>query len=91
MAKRIIARFQPQAWMRGYAVNVDPEGETTWDVTDAIAAMGREAALALQDDQYETDDLRDLPAAPAWVREYVMVQDSIQAYFSDEGEQACPR
>jgi hypothetical protein len=30
---RIIAEFVPQAWQDDYAVEVDPEGETTWDAS----------------------------------------------------------
>lgn len=67
---RIVARFVPQAWVRDYAVEVDPYGPTTWDVTDQIVAMGEYAALALVDDQYATDDLRNHPNAPQWVKDW---------------------
>ena len=31
------ARFNPQAWVNDYAIDVDPQGPTTWDATDAVA------------------------------------------------------
>lgn len=85
--KRITARFQAQAWLNDYAIDVDPEGPTTWDVTEEIVAMGRDKALALKDNQYETDDLRFSRNAPEWVREwtgpfYICVEESIAMYFA---------
>jgi len=68
--QRIIARFVPQAWVGGNAINVDPEGETEFDVTDHVLSMPREDALALRNDSYESDDLRDLPTAPEWARSW---------------------
>jgi hypothetical protein len=83
--KRIIAEFVPQAWVNDYTITVDAEGETKFDVTNRILEMGREAALALRDDTYETDNLRDL--APTWAQDwggpfYVRVEMAIEEYFS---------
>jgi hypothetical protein len=85
--KRIIAKFIPQAWVRDYAMEVDSEGEDKWDVTDAILSMPCEEALAMQDGQYESDSLRELPSAPKWVRDWggpfcVEVEASIEKFFS---------
>lgn len=35
---RFTARFFPEAWVRDQAVEVDPEGETQWDVTEHVLA-----------------------------------------------------
>ena len=83
---RIIARFVPQAWVNDYAVGVDCEGPDKWDCTDEILAMGRERALLLEDDAFDTDHLRQSPKAPAWVRAwsgpfYVVVEDAVAEYF----------
>jgi hypothetical protein len=83
---RIIAEFLPQVWVRDFAMTVDPLGPTTFDVTEAVLAMGELRARALRDDQHETDHLRDLPTAPAWVTEWpgpfsIHVEASIDAYF----------
>lgn len=83
---RIIATFVPQAWINDYAVDVDPEGPTKWDITDHILAMGKDAALALKDNDYPTDDLRYTDNAPTWIKEwrgpfYVRVKDAIRDYF----------
>lgn len=83
---RIVAEFVPQAWQDDYAVEVDPEGETTWDVTDYVVALGRKPALALRDSSQEADDLRLLPNAPAWAQEWrgpflVRVEDAVAEYF----------
>lgn len=85
-AKRIIARFHPQAWINDYAIEVDPEGETEWDVTEQVLSIGREAALGLRDDDYQTDYLRLGENAPEWAREwggpfYVEVEDSVREFF----------
>jgi hypothetical protein len=55
MSKRILAHFQPQAWINDYAVDID--GACDVDVTDQIVAMGREEALKLKDCSHETDVL----------------------------------
>jgi hypothetical protein len=87
--KRIIAEFVPQAWVRDYAIEVDPEGPTEWDVTETIIAMGRDEALAMVDDDYPSDNLRDSPDAPKWIRDwsgpfYVRIQNAIEEYFSED-------
>lgn len=89
-SSRIVARFHPQVWQSGYAVPVDPHGETAWDVTEYVVAhLGREIALAMQDDQYESDDLARLDMAPEWVRDWsgpfwVEVEQSISDYFTSK-------
>lgn len=87
--KRIIAKFIPEAWVNDWAVRVDPRGPDTFDVTDQIIAMGKEKALALRDDQYETDDLCYVPGAPQWIKDwegpfYVAVAEAIAEYFEEE-------
>jgi hypothetical protein len=84
---RIIATFTPQAWVNDYAMSVDPNGPTTADLTDHIAAMGEAAMRELRDDDYDTDDLRHAPGAPAWWAEwsgpfYIAVADSIADYLA---------
>ena len=86
----IIATFVPQAWVNNLAVRAEPKGPVEFDVTEAILAMSREDALALRDDQYETDDLRD--HGPRWMREWdgpfrVEVADAIQGYYDHQDEQ----
>jgi hypothetical protein len=83
---RIIATFFPQAWQNDHAIDVDPEGETTFDVTDAVLAMGRERALQLLPTNVESDTLKDSADAPDWIRTwrgpyYIDAVDSIRAYF----------
>lgn len=83
---RIMAEFVPQVWMGDIAMSVDPLGDTAFDCTDAVLALGIEAAKALRDDQTETDHLRHEPTAPAWIRDWsgpfrVEVEESIAAFF----------
>lgn len=52
--------FHPQAWINDYAVDVDPEGETSWTIPEDVPASVRE-------DSYEADALVD-ERAPQWVR-----------------------
>lgn len=53
--KRIIATFIPQAWVDDESVDID--GWIDFDVTDQILSMGRDAALRITDNSYQSDDL----------------------------------
>ena len=57
---RIRCTFRPQAWVRDYAIEVDPQGDTTWDTTVATFPF----------DSYDKDRLREAPEAPAWVLDW---------------------
>lgn len=81
------ATFHPQAWVNDYAIDVDPEGETSWDCTyDFLVELpdGWE-----DDDAFDLDRLRDDPAAPAWVSEwrgpFYVTLDRWWKPLSDEG------
>lgn len=56
--KRILATFQPQAWQRDYAVDID--GRCEVDVTDKVLSLALDEIIGLDDDDYDTDDLVDL-------------------------------
>lgn len=67
---RYVAHFQPEAWVNNYAIAVDDEGEDTWDVTDAVAAIWDEP-FDLDETRTDDDDvLKTHPGAPAWVRDW---------------------
>jgi len=90
-APRIIATFVPQAWINDYAVEADPKGETTADVTDYILefASTEEELVSLKDDSYETDDLINAPGVPEWWADWdgpfqVEVEGSIQKYCCEK-------
>lgn len=90
---RVLATFHPQVWVRDDALEVDPSGLRTWDVTEEIQAMGREPALALEDDDFDSDDLRHSDRAPVWIKDWsgpfwVEVAESIQGYFDALGEES---
>lgn len=81
MIKRIMAILHKQEWVGDLAVEV---GEPiAFDVTDRILAMGKDSALALKDDDYDTDylatelGLLDDHAGPF----YVEVKESIRDFF----------
>lgn len=85
---RIIARFQPQAWLNDHAYNVDPDGETEFDVTDFVVGLGRDVALAIEDDQWSSDELTLHAACPEWAQcwsgpFYIAVEDSINDYYDN--------
>jgi hypothetical protein len=63
MSKLLTLRFQPQAWVNDYAIDVDAEGPTEFVVEF-------EGETIPADDSYESDDLRFLPGAPKWIREW---------------------
>ena len=86
MSRCITAEFTPQAWVNDYAMNVDPEGPTKWNVTDDILKMDVDDIRQLADDDYQSDDLRNLPLAPQWIRDwsgpyYVTVEEQIEKFF----------
>ena len=84
------ATFHPQAWQNDYAIDVDPQGPTRWQITtdhllSIIDRHHRDVPDALKEtitaDTYCSDALRYDAAAPAWVHEwsgpfYISVEDS---------------
>lgn len=75
------ARFTPEAWSNNNAIEVDPEGPTTWNCTAVVEAhagyfkrlVTREFGGVWNDDGelLDNDDvLKGDPAAPQWVREW---------------------
>ena len=76
------ATFHPQAWQNDYTIDVDPEGETEWEVTEEEieAALkhwrgtvygpdfSREQLFAADD--YPSDEFRHSKNAPQWVRDW---------------------
>jgi hypothetical protein len=56
------AIFHPQAWVNDYAIEVDPEGDTAFEVGDVPDSV--------EDDSYESDNLRDHENAPQWVKDW---------------------
>lgn len=85
----VIAKFHPQAWQNDYAIQVDPQGDTEFDVTAEIVAIGREKSLKIEDSNYESDDLRYAAAAPQWIKDWsgpfsIEVSESIKEFW------ACP-
>jgi hypothetical protein len=64
----ISAQFMPQAWVNGYAVDVDvePGQETVWFIAAGNEKFV-EAAIYNDDD---LDFLKADPFAPQWVRDY---------------------
>lgn len=93
LGPRILASITPQAWSGDNAIEVDPEGETTWDVTEEVTALGRDAALKIADHRDASDHLTRSKNAPDWVKAwngpfYVEVEDSIRAYYDALDSQA---
>lgn len=70
-ATQFRATFTPQAWIRDQAIEVDAEGETSWDVSAYVATLQpgfRERAILTNTD--ESDQLREDPNAPEWIRNW---------------------
>ncbi len=58
---RIRCTFTPQAWVNDYAVEVDPQGETVWEMSvEDVPKSGT----------YDSDNLRDADEAPEWVKSW---------------------
>lgn len=84
----ITAKFHPESWQNDWAVDADPEGETTFDVTFEVLLMGREEARRLEDNRDESDELRNAVHAPDWIRKWdgpfrVEVADEIRDFLDD--------
>ena len=56
------ATFHPQIWSNDYAIEADP--------TEPVEFKVGEVPDNLQDDTYESDDLRNHANAPEWVRDW---------------------
>lgn len=75
---RVLATFRPQ----DENCHFIPGAERTFDVTEQIEAMGKEAALAIQDHDYSSDDLYHGQDEFKWNNPFeVEVEDAIRAYF----------
>lgn len=79
---RYTAHFDPQASVNGRIIDIDADGQQTWDCT-AYAEQHRDylawltstsmwmLGATLHDGLLDTDDVfKDDPAAPQWVRDY---------------------
>ncbi|MEQ1560614.1 MAG: hypothetical protein ABL933_16965 [Methyloglobulus sp.] len=76
--RRVIAHFQPQAWIKGYALDVD--GDCDIDVTDRLLQMSLADIHDLDDDNYQSDELvygMTDHVGP----HYVTVKDSVLEFF----------
>lgn len=67
----ITLTFYPQAWVNDCAMDVDPEGPTSWTPSaEHLERMARLGSRAFEASTYESDEWRHDPAAPEWVREW---------------------
>lgn len=68
--RAIVAKvtFHPQAWQNDYAIPVDPEGPTTWEVQ--LADTLDEYGDPLKDNDHRSDELRNHENAPQWVKDW---------------------
>jgi len=55
--------FHPQAWVNDYAVPVDPEGATEFQVDDA-------ELVGLKPDTFGSDNLQFHRNAPKWIQDW---------------------
>lgn len=83
---KAVATFTPQAWVRDYAIEVDPAGPTEW-VTD-FEGLTREQSEAILETGHDTSDLlKEDPAAPEWVRDWPgPFEIHVREYLREEGE-----
>jgi hypothetical protein len=67
MSDTVRVRFTPQAWIKDYAYDIDPEGETVFEIPIADAMIN---GRLRKNNDYETDALKSHPNAPEWIREF---------------------
>ncbi|KKI36161.1 hypothetical protein VI03_25700 [Burkholderia vietnamiensis] len=77
--KRIMAVFQPQAWVNDHAMDIDHR--TDVDVTDKVLSLPLDTIHRLADDDYDTDDLVDLQALGHNGPFYVEVSKQVCEFF----------
>lgn len=69
--QKYIAKFTAQAWIGDYAQEIEPHGPDAWDCSAYMLALTPEQhEAALIPDDYGSDNVRDDPAAPEWVRQW---------------------
>ena len=79
--------FHPQAWIRDEATDVDPEGDTTFEVSYEHLEQYGEDALT-----YELEPYVGLPQLPDWIREwrapfrFEITDDPQSAHLTLEGK-----
>ncbi|MBI6883052.1 hypothetical protein [Pseudomonas putida] len=83
---KAIATFFPQAWQSNYAVDVDPEGDCSFDITPEVESMGKDNALSIKDNSNSSDVFIYAAHAPKWIKDwngpfYIRVEASISEYF----------
>lgn len=67
---RFTAEFSAQAWLSNHALSVDPDGDTTWDVTEHLKMLRPDLRPLVLKPGLERDGLREAKTAPQWVREW---------------------
>ncbi len=79
--RRVIAHFQPQAWINDTATNID--GACDIDVTDQLLEMSLKDILFLEDDDYPSDELV-YGLTDHVGPHFVEVKDSVLEFFGVE-------
>ena len=67
-AKMVTVRFTPQAWIRDYATECDPEGPREFTIPERDARD--DTGQRLPDRSYESDTLKEHENAPKWIQEW---------------------
>jgi hypothetical protein len=85
----VFATFHPQAWVNDDLVDVEPQGETSFDVTPEVESMGQENALAIKDNSNTSDVLQYSAHAPHWIKHWqgpfqIRVSKSIQEHYGQQ-------
>lgn len=64
----IRVRFIPQVWARDEALEVDPEGDSTWEPTDLLGDLAyyKDFEDAFRYERWFEDD----PACPDWIKDW---------------------
>lgn len=65
------AHFTPQMWLNDHALDVEPQGPTSWIVSEKMLGEAARIVAAGFADGLDCDDvLINDPAAPEWVRDW---------------------
>lgn len=67
----IEVEFTPQAWIGDTAYPADPDGDTCWLVgKEEFVELTGKSPDEIEDDNYESDRLRESENAPQWVKDW---------------------
>jgi hypothetical protein len=85
----VFATFFPQAWDNNHLIDLEPQGDSSFDVTPEVESMGQENALLIKDNSNASDVFQYAAHAPHWIKHWqgpfhIKVSESIQEHYGHQ-------